>query len=575
MGEELKVRSTHEFNPYMGGEVETVTLPNGAIVNKQIGLVPSKSEIIKVKDGIHVLSKYAIENTVIIDGKEGVIVWDTGSHMGAGQRKYQALRELTDKPIKAVIYSHSHYVMGTRAFVPEGPEGENIHVIAHPDLHGNVTDTAIELGPSTLRNGAQHFGFYLPSTGPDASLTAYFEREIENEDKSSGYVKPTSLVKDGEKMVIDGVHMQFFHARADTDDSIAVWLPDYDVVVTNNVWPMFPNISTLRGQPYRDPTEWIAGVDKIRAINPEFLITSHGPATVTREESYEYATYFRDMIAFVYSQTIRGINKGMRPDEIAERVKLPDHLIKYPRIRDAYGEFKHHLKGVYSGLIGWFSMDAADINPVPIPFRSKKIVEGFGGKEKIIEEANKSLLRKENAWAAELITHVLDIDPDNQEARQIKANALRQMGYVTPAISSRNFYLTQALVLEGKVDFAHIPPGFPGTLDEESMKKLPIENFVRLLEYKIDPEKSANIDKILSITFTDLHQEISLHVRRGVAECINRKPLKADMSIELSRGTWFDIIFGKLDVVDGITAGKVKVNGEQEEVTSLFKVFEL
>jgi alkyl sulfatase BDS1-like metallo-beta-lactamase superfamily hydrolase len=561
--------NTMKTSPYMGEEVETATMPNGAIVNKKLFDLMGKGKkfqpkIKKLENGIYVLLGFSVENTVIIEGETGVIVWDTGAHMDVGKRKNQALREITQKPITAIIYSHNHYAMGTRAFVPEGDE---VQIIAHPELHKNITDTAIELGPTITRNGAQHFGFYLPQTGPDATLAAADEG-------ASGYIPPTYGVKDGEELIVDGVRMQFFYTPSDTYDSLTLWLPDHDTVITNSIWSALPNLYTLRGQPYRNPVDWIGGIDKIRQLNPQYLVPEHGFPMATKEKSYQLATAYRDSIAFIYSQAVRGINKGMKPDEIADSVTLPEHLANLPFLQESYGEFKHHLKGIYSGLIGWFSLDAADMNPVSIPFRSERLIDGFGGKETVIAASKKAFIDKEYAWAAELITHVLNIEPENQEARQIKADALRQMGYATTATSSRAFYLTQALALEGKVDFNHIPPGFPGTLDEEAAKKLPIENLIKLAEYKVCPVKSQQYDNVLAMIFTDVNQEFGLHLRKGVAEFINHKPAKADMSIELSCETWAGIVFGKMKIEDVLADGKASCNGDEGEVVRYFNNFE-
>ncbi|MEH7377185.1 alkyl sulfatase dimerization domain-containing protein [Neobacillus drentensis] len=556
-------------SPYLGAEVEIAQLPNGAKLNKNLAYAGSKEQqIIPITNGVTALVNFSVENTVIIEGNEGVIIWDTGSYTSVGKRKYEALRQISDKPVKAIIYSHNHYAMGTTAFVGDG---KGVEIISHPDLHRNVTQGMTELGPSLLRNGGQHFGYYLPRTGPDAGLAAV--ENVLDTDKSSGYIQPTYGVKDGEEMIIDGVRIQFYHTPADTNDSLTIWLPDHDVVVTNSIWHLYPNLYTLRGQPYRNPVEWINGIDMIRSKNPQYLVPEHGMPMLTREKSYELATYYRDGIAFVYSQTIRGINKGMKPDDIADSIELPEHLANFPQLKEAYGELKHHVKGIYSGLIGWFSLDAADINPVPISFRSKRIVEGFGGPEFVIDASNQAFENKEYAWAAELITHLINIEPTNSQAKQIKANALRQMGYVTPAVSSRAFYLTQALVLEGKVDLNYIPPGFPGTLDEKEMRKH-VDKSIKLLEFKINPNNSKEIDQILSISTTDLNQEFGLHIRKGLAEFINQKPNRADLRIELPSEILSDIIFGKITIEAAFESGKVKTNDDVKEIAAFFSVFE-
>lgn len=562
-------------SPYMGGEVEVTTMPNGAFVNKKTAdyyTRRAQPQITKLKEGLTVLERYSLENTLIIEGKEGVIVWDTGSNMGIGRKKYQLLRQITVKPVKAIIYSHQHYVRGTQAFIDK-ENSKEVPIIAHPDLHNNLINSALDLGPSLSRNLAQHFGLHLPRTGPDAPPIVY--EGDENDDKTSGYIQPTYGVKDGEKLTIDGVRMQFFYAPSDTNDSLSMWLPDHDAVITNAILGSFPNMYTLRGQPYRNPINWIEGLDKIRQIRPKYLIPEHGSPITIREESYELLTYYRDAIAFVYSQTVRGINKGMKPDEIAENLTLPEHLANYPRLIEVYGELKHHVKGVYSGLIGWFSLDAADINPVSVSFRSERIVKGFGGEKLMIHAANQALKSKEYAWAAELITHLLNLKPDHQEASQIKADALRQMGYVSPALSSRNFYLSQAHALEGKINLYSIPNGFPKSFNEKEIEMLPFESFIKVMENRINANKSEQLDKVMAIEITDLNKTYGLHVRKGVAEFLEQKPDTFDFCIKLSRITWINIISGRISLLKAFEKDDVITDGNESEIFNFIEVFDL
>jgi len=39
----------------------------------------------------------------------------------------------------------------------------------------------------------------------------------------------------------------------------------------------FPNLYTIRGTSYRDTYKWYKSVDEMRAYNPTYLVSSHGP----------------------------------------------------------------------------------------------------------------------------------------------------------------------------------------------------------------------------------------------------------------------------------------------------------
>ena len=62
----------------------------------------------QVTDNVHVAIGFAIANTIIVDAPEGLIIIDTTESVEAARAAYQAIREMTDRPIKAIVYTHNH-----------------------------------------------------------------------------------------------------------------------------------------------------------------------------------------------------------------------------------------------------------------------------------------------------------------------------------------------------------------------------------------------------------------------------------------------------------------------------------
>ncbi|NRG48298.1 hypothetical protein HRF87_26810 [Bacillus sp. CRN 9] len=100
--------------------------------------------------------------------------------------------------------------------------------------------------------------------------------------------------------------------------------------------------------------------------------------------------------------------------------------------------------------------------------------------------------------------------------------------------------------MEGKVNFGNIPVVFSVIIDNNKIKSLPIEKSIKILKFKIDPNKSKEIGRIFTIKFKGLNQKIGLHVRRGVAEYLKAIPEKSDLSIEMTRDIWIEIVFGEI-----------------------------
>ena len=91
--------------------------------------------------------------------------------------------------------------------------------------------------------------------------------------------------------------------------------------------PTLPNIHTLRGTKFRDPVQWVASLDKLRAYQADFMVPLHGqPVSGKERESRKVLRMTRDGIAYIHDQSVRWMNKGLTPDELVEKVKLPPHL---------------------------------------------------------------------------------------------------------------------------------------------------------------------------------------------------------------------------------------------------------
>jgi hypothetical protein len=85
---------------------------------------------------------------------------------------------------RAVVYTHSHYVHGTRALLEDA--AEPVRIIAHPRLDANVGQSASPLAGVLAQRHRAQYGQDLPDAGPDAPTARPAHHHGE-----SGYVPPT------------------------------------------------------------------------------------------------------------------------------------------------------------------------------------------------------------------------------------------------------------------------------------------------------------------------------------------------------------------------------------------------
>lgn len=554
--------------------------PNGAIVNKAYkGFLTTgafaKPQAIKVRDGVWSVVGYNLSNFTFVEGKTGLIAFDSGNNVGQAQEALKMIRKFIDKPVVATILSHHHYTAGTSAYAETN--GGAMDVYGHPDLDKNLQASAGLLGPMQARRAGIQLGFYLPEEGPDASYSLpepHFDDPALN---TIGHMPVTHPVKDGEEVIIDGQKVVFYHIVADTRDSIIAYFPDLDLALHNSgVINFLMSLYTLRGDYYRTPADVIGGIDKLRSINPQYSVGCHGMPITTKEQLIEVATAHRDAYAFVYNQSIRAINRGMTPDEMAATIRLPKHLAEYPLLYPAYVDNEYNVRGQYRGIVGWYAEDTADLHPPTMQELGNVMIEGFGGTAKVIDRAQQAFKEKKYNLTAKLLSYVLAVEPDNKGARQLKADALRAMAQTTKSgVQTRNFMLAHALHLEGKIDLTKPPKiSFFGEPTADKMMATPPGSNLKLLEVNIDPEKSANVEKTVKITFTDLKRSWVLHVRRGVAEVTEQVPQTVDVTVEMPRLIFAQIITGETTMPAAIEAGKVNVKGSREALNAVIDSFD-
>jgi len=212
---------------------------------------------------------------------------------------------------------------------------EDVTIIGHPGLNAVVEQNAKaagapayfqELGPYLTARMLIQFNAFMPSEGPDAWVVPTNLTSAE-----TAFLPVNTPVEDEQVMTVLGEKMQFF-TRYGSDDKVhmTVWLPDRKIVFTTLLWSGPPQLYSLRGDVFRDPREWIAGLKLTRDLEPEVLISAAARPVVGKEEVRKRLEGYLDGASFVLDQTLRGILGGKGPDELRHLVRLPDYLDEVP-----------------------------------------------------------------------------------------------------------------------------------------------------------------------------------------------------------------------------------------------------
>jgi alkyl sulfatase BDS1-like metallo-beta-lactamase superfamily hydrolase len=565
---------------YMGGPAELVTAPNGAIVNKEVLEELPKTawtegpEIENPVEGVYVLGGYLISACIVVEADDGLIVFDTGDTAKDGEKLLKAIRTFSNKPIKVIVYGHTHYCFGA-GVMAEG--NKDVMVIGHPSLNDIVQENLSaggapayfpEISPYLTSRALQQFNSFLPDKGPDAwySPTNLNIGEV-------AFLPVNRPVKDGEILDLLGIKMQFF-TKYGTDDKAhtTVWLPDRKICVENALWSTPPNMYSIRGDLFRDPRKWSALVKIVRDLEPEVLVGYAHRPLIGKEKIRKTLTDYLDGIAFVLDQTLRHILGGYGPDDLRHMIQMPAYLEADPHNFQSYGELSFQPPAIYYHTVGWYDGDAATIFRPSPQEEAERLVKLIGGRGKVLKEAQAAYDKKEYAWSAQIVNYLYKLNQQDKEVRLFKAKVLRQLAYLSTGANARSHLLTTALALEDKVVVPRlIPP------QQQAIAAAP-EVTVNYFRVRLDPTKSGDTDKVIQFNFQGDHKTVALHIRRAVAEYLpdpDEHYKLADVALSLSGQAWAKLYLSQATVQELVDNKEITMKrGTAQQADRLIGLFD-
>jgi alkyl sulfatase BDS1-like metallo-beta-lactamase superfamily hydrolase len=530
-------------------------------------------KVYEVTAGVHQAVGFGLANSILVEGDDCVFVVDTMGSVEAARAVRAEFAKITPKPIAALIYTHNHadHILGARGFVPDGA----VDVYAHETTNYFINRIISVLRPIIGMRAERMFGNHLPRSGDDRLANAGIGPFLEaaHGGGTPSLIRPNKTFADRMDLTLCGVQVELVHAPGETDDQLFVWLPEKQLLLPgDNVYKAFPNLYTIRGTHYRDVVGWVRSLDAMRALDPEHLAPSHTRPVSGREQVAGILTAYRDAIQYVHDQTIRGMNRGLSADELVEQIELPPHLKHHSYLQEFYGTVAWSVRSIFAGTLGWFDGDTATLSPASPADRAAGMVTLAGGEQALLAATRAAVAEGRYAWAAELASHLIRFAPDLAEARQLKAAALRALGHRSVSPNARNYYLTQALELEGAVTIEELPP------TEEAIalaKAMPIGNFIAAMPPNLDPEKSADVNTLMGFHFPDTGEAYTVHVRRGVAEFRHGFPAEPDIAITADSGVWVEVVAGVRSLPAAMATGAVEVEGGLRSVPAVLRFLTL
>lgn len=528
--------------------------------------------LFEVTPGVYQVRGFDISNITFIEGREGWIVIDPLTSAQPAAAALELVRRLKgDRPVTAVIYTHSHVdhyggIMGVlspddiaRGVPIVAPEGFLQAAVAENVLAGNVMS----------RRATYMYGGLLPKD-PRGHVDSGLGKGTST-GKVALVAPNLSVTHTGQTLTLDGVEV-VFQVTPDTEAPAEMnfHFPQFGALcMAENCTCHLHNLYTPRGAQVRDAEAWAFYIDEaleMFADKAGVMFASHHWPRWGEDPIRAFLAKQRDLYKYIHDQTLRMANHGMNGPEIAEVLKLPPTLEAEWHTRSYYGTLSHNAKAVYQKYLGWFDGNPANLNKHPPEAAGRRYVDAMGGPDRILAEGRRAFDAGDYRWAAEIVGHLVFADPANAEARALQADALEQMGYQAESGPWRDFYLTGAQELRKPRPKSDTPR----QASAGQLRTLPADNLLDALSVRLNGLAAGAQTIGFTVGFTDTGERFAVRVENAV---LHHRPGEAGPLVELSRGDLVDLVTGAKTLEEADVGGAGA--GELGRLVALLDRFDL
>lgn len=348
-----------------------------------------------------------VGNSYLLTTAAGDVLVNAGT-LGDARRGRELFRAVSAAPIRYIVLTQSHVNQYGGLEVYKTRDNQ---VIAH--RHYPEERRYAEALSTHYRRGSRRI--FGQITGPIQDIVPTAE------------VAPDILIDDLHQFELGGRRFEIhWTPGGETRSAVLLWLPDEKIALVGNLFgPLFgnqPNLNTLRGDKPRSALEFIASVKKLRALEPELVLTGHEEIRGTAEIDRGIARII-DSVQWIHDRTIEGMNAGVDLRTLMREVRLPHEL----SLTEDYGRVSWNVRAIWHEYTGWFdpSRGTTELYGVPSSSIAYALSELVGGTDRMAERARAFIEDGKPLEALHLLDIVLAADPHSKLGRQTKREALQ------------------------------------------------------------------------------------------------------------------------------------------------------
>lgn len=384
----------------------------------------AEKPIEEMATGLYLVSAFGNVGLVVTD--EGVAVIDTGTPFDP-DAALGPLRQLTDKPVKYIIYTHAHadHAANAQPILDEAAKRGDARptIVAHANVPARM-DRYRELYDMNARINRLQFRV------PDG--TASFPRDAR-------FVRPDVTYQDVMALRLGDLTLELFHAKGETDDITWVHIPDRSAVFSGDlVIRSCPNIGNpLKLQ--RFEVEWADALERILAVQPGVLGPGHGSVLRGAALASELATTAR-ALRFLHDEVVRRINLGQSEEQSVREVRLPRELAESPAMAPVYGAPGFIVHAIYRRYTGWYDGNPSHLSPAPTASIAAEVAQ-LAGAPQLLARAEALANTGDDQLGLHLLDFVIDGSADptlRARAMELKSASLKRRAQAETSFIARS-----------------------------------------------------------------------------------------------------------------------------------------
>jgi len=535
----------------------------------------ARAGFFQVSDRVYQVRGFDVSNMTIVVGESGLIIIDPLTSAETAQAALAlARRTLGDRPVRAVIYTHSHvdHFGGVRGVVDAADvQAGRVEIIAPEGFMEHAVTENVIAGNAMGRRAQFQFGAGL-TPGPEGQMSSGIGLAI-----SAGtftLIPPTrTIARTGETLTIDGVRIEFqVTPETEAPAEMNFFFPDLGVLcLAENANASMHNILTPRGALVRDAKAWadyLTEALRLYGDRTEIMVTSHAWPRFGGERVRDFVASHRDAYKYLHDQTVRLMNAGYTDREIAERVRLPEPLASRWFNRGYYGTMMHNSRAVYQRYMGWYDANPVNLNPLPPEEEAARFVRAMGGEANVRAEGQRAFDEGDYRWAARVLNHLIFANPNNAEARALLARTHRQMAYQAESAIWRNMYLVAAQELESG------PPQRPSQVQSADLvAATPTSYVLDLLAVRLNPERLGARSFAFNLVFPERNERFAVSILNGVLVHQRDVTLADAPTITSPRGVFLQAM-ATGTMRRAVLSGTIRISGNRRSLEGLNEVFD-